>query len=157
MAMNIQEIITTAGGALAAVGGFEAVKWMFNRKSSKRVATAQAEIEEVKADKAQFDFMTSQITYFQNQILVLNEQLSVKDQQMAKKDEQIAVKDEQIARQSEIITKKEERFVEQTELVRRQNTQILDLAKQNESLLAERKLKLCERRNCKERQPQSGY
>lgn len=52
---------------------------------------------------------------------------------------------------------KEERFAEQTEIVRRQTAENLELVKQNAKLLAERELKLCERRNCLQREPQSGY
>lgn len=59
---------------------------------------------------------------------------------------------------------KEQRFAEQTKLVRELNKQLLDkqteigdLLAQKSELLAERKMKLCERRGCRDRQPQSGY
>ncbi len=52
---------------------------------------------------------------------------------------------------------KEERFAEQTELVRKLNSENLELAKKNAMLETERSLKLCLRRNCKDREPQSGY
>ena len=66
---------------------------------------------------------------------------------------------------------KEQRFVEQTNLVRdlnRQmlelNTQLLDkqveignLQSEVSELRAERKMKLCERRGCEKRLPKSGY
>lgn len=52
---------------------------------------------------------------------------------------------------------KEKRFAEQTELVRKQNVENLQLTRENAMLKAERALKLCERRNCGNREPQSGY
>lgn len=55
------------------------------------------------------------------------------------------------------LKEKEERFAAQTELVRKQNTEILELTGENVKLKTERSLKLCERRNCAQREPQSGY
>lgn len=59
---------------------------------------------------------------------------------------------------------KEQRFKEQTDMVRDLNRQLLekqtqigDLQSQVSELLAERKMKLCERRGCQDRQPQSNY
>lgn len=52
---------------------------------------------------------------------------------------------------------KEERFAEQTALVRKLNAEYLELVRENTMLKTERGLKLCERRNCLTREPQSGY
>lgn len=59
---------------------------------------------------------------------------------------------------------KEQRFHEQTQLVRDLNKQLLDKTIENgqlqariSTLEAERAMKLCERRGCIDRQPQSGY
>lgn len=52
---------------------------------------------------------------------------------------------------------KEVRFAEQTELVRKLNAENLELTRDNALLRAERELKLCERRNCPNREPESGY
>lgn len=57
----------------------------------------------------------------------------------------------------EQLQKKEERFAEQTDLVRKLTAENLELTRQNAMLKAERALKLCERRNCGNREPQSGY
>ena len=57
----------------------------------------------------------------------------------------------------EQLQKKEERFAEQTGLVRKLTAENLELTRQNAMLKAERALKLCERRNCGNREPQSGY
>ncbi len=52
---------------------------------------------------------------------------------------------------------KEKRFAEQTELVRKLNIENLELTRKIAMLEAERAMKLCERRNCPTREPQSGY
>ena len=57
----------------------------------------------------------------------------------------------------EQLQKKEERFAEQTDLVRRLTGENLELTRENSMLKIEIALKLCERRNCAQRQPQSGY
>ena len=57
----------------------------------------------------------------------------------------------------EQLHKKEERFAEQTDVVRRLNAENLELVREVTMLKTERGLKLCERRNCLQREPQSGY
>ena len=57
----------------------------------------------------------------------------------------------------EQLQKKEERFAEQTDLVRKLTSENLELTRENAMLKTEKALKLCERRNCAQRQPQSGY
>ncbi len=57
----------------------------------------------------------------------------------------------------EQLQKKEQRFAEQTDLVRKLNAENLELTRDSAMLRAERELKLCERRNCARREPQSGY
>lgn len=59
---------------------------------------------------------------------------------------------------------KEQRFHEQTQLVRELNKQLIDKTVENgtlqariSALEAERAMKLCERRGCRDREPQSGY
>jgi chromosome segregation ATPase len=118
------------------VGGFEFIKWIFTKKSNKRIASAQADIAEIEAETAEFR--------------LLRERLMLADEQLVKKEEQLA--------------KKEERFQEQTELVRDLNRQLLDKANKIGALEAhisrleaERAMKLCEVRACPKRQPQSGY
>lgn len=72
---------------------------------------------------------------------------------------------------NEQMLEKEKRFTEQTERVRDLTRQLIDanrelitaetaageLKARIAALEAERKMKLCERRGCKDRQPQSGY
>ena len=52
---------------------------------------------------------------------------------------------------------KEKRFAEEIEVVRKLTTDNLQLTSENVKLKTERSLKLCERRNCAQREPQSGY
>lgn len=52
---------------------------------------------------------------------------------------------------------KEERFAEQTAHLRAVQAENLELHKRVAMLEAERALKLCERRGCPTREPQSGY
>lgn len=114
---------------IIALGGFEFVKWIANRRSNARIARANAENVELKNEMDEFHF--------------LRERLEFKDKELMEK---------------------EQRFVEQTELVRSLNKQLLDKTIENGSLQArvsaleaERSMKLCERRGCKDRQPQSGF
>lgn len=127
--MNWVELITTMGGFAGVMGGFEGFKWFFNRKHNKRIAQAKADQEEAKANIDEFHYLKERIEIAEAH----NKQ-------------------------------KEERFHEQTLLVRDLNKQLLDKAIENgtlnaeiSALKAERALKLCERRGCKERQPQSGF
>lgn len=127
--MDVQGLLTTLAGAVATLGGFELIKWLFYRKSNSRVAEANADSAELKNEVDEFHF--------------LRERLEFKDKQLMEK---------------------EQRFVEQTELVRSLNKQLLEQTVENgklkaevSELKAERKMKLCERRGCRDRQPQSGY
>lgn len=52
---------------------------------------------------------------------------------------------------------KEKRFAQEIEVVRKLTTENLQLTSENVKLKTERSLKLCERRNCAQREPQSGY
>lgn len=129
----MEEIIITAGSVITSLGGFELVKWIVkwivNRKSNKRVAEANADSVELKNDIDEFHF--------------LKERIEFKDKQLIEK---------------------EERFMKQTEHVMSLNKQLLEqtiengrLKAENSELKAERKMKLCEVRNCLQREPQSGY
>lgn len=108
-------MMSALGGMIVALGGFEAVKWFFTRKSGKR-------IEEAEADRSEFSALREQIVFLQEQLL-----------------------------------KKEERFAEQSNVLRDTTKRELDLTREVTMLKTERSLKLCEKRMCAERQPQSGY
>lgn len=127
--MDIMEVVTMIISIIGALGGFELVKWLLNRKSNSRMAEANADSVELKNDVDEFHF--------------LRERIEFKDKQLLEK---------------------EERFVKQTEHVMQLNKQLLEqtiengkLQAENSALRAERKMKLCEVRNCSSREPQSGY
>lgn len=127
--MEILTLITSFGGVITALGVKELLMWFLNRKTNKRIAAANAENIELKNEVDEFHF--------------LRERLEFKEKEMMEK---------------------EKRFVEQTELVRTLNRQLLDQTIENgklqariSELEAERKMKLCEKRGCIDRQPQSGY
>ncbi len=106
------EIVATI---LTALGGWEMIKYLLNRKTNARKAEAEADLNE--------------FSVLRETVIFLQEQLQ----------------------------KKEERFAEQTDIVRRLTAENLELTRENAMLKAERALKLCERRNCVQREPQSGY
>lgn len=114
---------------IGTLGGFELIKYFLNRKSNSRMAAADADSAELKNDVDEFHF--------------LRERIEFKDKQLLEK---------------------EERFVKQTEHIMQLNRQLLEqtiengkLQAENSALRAERKMKLCEVRNCSAREPQSGY
>lgn len=111
----MKQWVTTLLTATGTLGGWEAIKYLLNRKAAQR-------IEEAKADESEFSVLKETNLFLQQQLKY-----------------------------------KEERFAEQTALVRKQNGEILALTSEIAMLRAERALKLCERRNCATREPQSGY
>lgn len=128
---------------LIAFGGLEFFKWLFTRKQNKRVAEAQA-------DNAEYE-------NYQKQIDRYEERLADKDRIIAEKDARLEDKERKYHDISD-------KYHEQTLLLR--EVQAERLKKEEEcgnykakisELLAERKMKLCERKGCRERQPQSGY
>lgn len=130
--MNWEVILTVLGSTSV----IEGLKWLYQRQSRQRVAEAEADSAQVKAEEDEFHLKRERLQFA---------------------DEQLLAKDKQLAEWSE-------RHYEQTLLLREKNEQLL--AKETElgearaeiaELKAERKMKLCERRGCQQRQPQSGY
>lgn len=111
----MSETITTIVTIISTLGGWEAIRYLINRKTNKRIAEAQAD--------------TSEFSVLRDTVIFLQKQLQ----------------------------DKEVRFAEQTDLVRKLNAENLELTRDSAMLRAERELKLCERRNCPRREPQSGY
>lgn len=121
--------IETIVTIITALGGLELIKWLYTRKAKKKVEEAEAEIARIKADADEYHLLRERIQFLNQDIL-----------------------------------DKEVRFVEQTKHVRELNRELLDKEKEIgnykakiSELEAERKMKLCERRGCANRQPQSGY
>ena len=97
------------------MGGWEAIRYVINRKSNAR-------IKEAEADGSEFSVLRDTILFLQQQL-----------------------------------HDKEKRFAEQTDIVRKQTAENIELTRENAMLKTERALKICERRNCGNREPQSGY
>jgi len=111
----MKEIMITIASVLGTLGGWEAIKYLLNRKTNTRKAEAEAD--------------SSEFSVLRDTVIFLEQQLQ----------------------------QKEERFAEQTNLVRKLTNENLELVRENAMLKTERGLKLCERRNCLNREPQSGY
>ena len=131
------------GLILGTVGGFETIKWLVTRKSSKRVEKAQA-------DNAEYESYQKQIDRYE-------ERLADKDKIITEKDAQLIDKERKYHDISD-------KYHEQTLLLREVQAKLLkkeeecgDKKAKISELLAERKMKLCERKGCGERMPQSGY
>lgn len=72
-------------------------------------------------------------------------------------DSEFGVLRKQVEFLQEQLLKKEERFAAQTDVLRATTARELELTRKVATLETERGLKLCERRNCLQREPQSGY
>lgn len=72
-------------------------------------------------------------------------------------DSEFGVLRKQIEFLQEQLLKEEERFAAQTDVLRATTARELELTRKVSVLQTERGLKLCERRNCANREPQSGY
>jgi hypothetical protein len=114
---------------VGALGGLELIKWLYTRKSKAKVEEAEAEVARVRADADEYH--------------LIRERLDLLNKDMIEK---------------------EKRFMEQTNHVRELNRQLIDkeveignYKAEISALKAERQMKLCERRGCQQRQPQSGY
>lgn len=125
----IEKIVPLVVSMLLALGGFEGIKWVINWGSNKRIAKATAEHTEIKSDTDEFH--------------LLRERLELADRQLLEK---------------------EQRFYEQTDELRKTTGELLaaerrisELNGEVSELKAERRMKLCEKRNCAQREPQSGY
>lgn len=136
MDINLTEIATTVGVVLTSIGGFEFIKWFFFRKSNKKKLEEELRQEEMETKKSKIEADSLEFRHLQERIKFAELQL----------------------------LEKEKRFHEQTEVLRETNRQLLDrtiehgeLKAEISALKAERKLKLCERKGCKQRVPQSDY
>lgn len=114
---------------LVAMGGWELVKWLLTRRANKKIATATADQAEIQTEEAEFVYLRKRIEFSEQQL-----------------------------------AEKEQRFSEQTAVLRQAQRELLDMTiakgkaeARVAALEAERSMKLCERRGCAQRQPQSGY
>lgn len=127
--MEINDIVTMVVSVVGALGGFELVKWLLNRKSNSRVAEANADSVELKNDVDEFHFLKERIEF---------------------KDKQLIEKEERFVKQNELVMQLNKQLLEQAIEIGRLKAEVSELK-------AERNMKLCEVRNCTKREPQSGY
>lgn len=137
--MTITEILTI----VTTVGGSGLIQWFFNRKVQRQIDevklrqdTALSEQEETKSNVAEFHYWK----------------------------ERTEIAEEHNTQLTERWHEEMKRYHDQTLLVRDQNKQLLeradkiaDLKAEISELKAERAMKLCERKGCGQRIPQSGY
>lgn len=100
---------------ITALGGWEALRYLLNRKTNHRK-------EEAEADNVEFNVLRETTDFLQSQLKA-----------------------------------KEERFAEQTDLVRKQNLEILDLIKEKAKLEMDLQKYKCVIKVCAKRDPQNGY
>lgn len=100
---------------ITALGGWEALRYLLNRKTNHRK-------EEAEADNVEFNVLRETTDFLQSQLKA-----------------------------------KEERFAEQTDLVRKQNLEILGLIKEKAKLEMDLQKYKCVIKGCAKRDPQNGY
>ncbi len=59
--MNWENLITTIVGLLGALGGWEGVKYLINRKSNKRINESEADKKEIETDSDEFHLYKERI------------------------------------------------------------------------------------------------
>ena len=138
--MDWSGIVTSVVSLIAALGGLEFLKWLWTRKSKARMAAAEADVAELKAEKDEY--------------YLLRERLEFMDKLIIDKDKQY----------NELRDLTNKRYDEQTSHLRKVQGQLNEEIKNNgllsaeiAALKAERAMKLCQVRNCSRREPQSGY
>lgn len=130
------EIITIVVSSIVGGSIVGTLNWWITRKSKAKEAESNAELAEVTTEKEEFHYLKERIEVAESH----NKQLD------------------------EMLLGERTRYHEQTLLVRRLNDDLIkraddiaDLKSEISALRAERAMKLCERKGCKQRQPQSGY
>lgn len=127
--MEIGTIITNTITMITALGGLEFMKWLWTRKSNARLAAAEANAAELKAEKDEY--------------YLLRERLEFMDKQMIEKEQRFN-------EQTNLLRDTNRQLLEQ---IKENGLLSAKIA----SLEAERAIKLCQVRNCTLREPQSGY
>lgn len=130
--MDWQTLISFVG----CVGGLEAIKWFFNRKATMKKAEAEAEAAQIKAEEDEFHLK--------------KERLKFQDEQLLEREQRYADLSAKYYEQTLLVRKLNEQAIEREQLIGQLKAEVAELK-------AERAMKLCERRGCAQRQPQSGY
>lgn len=113
--MEATAIIEILATIVAALGGWEAIRYFINRKTNKRK-------EEAEADSIEFNVLKNALEFLQVQF-----------------------------------NEKEIRFVEQTERLRKWQSDYYDLMKEKQAIELELQRFRCVRPKCANREPQNGY
>ncbi len=99
--MNWENLLTTIVGLLGVLGGWEAVKYLLNRKSNKRISESEADKREIEADAAKFHLYEERIEELRTTNAELNKQNLELIKTGAKKDEIIEAKNAEIQKSQE--------------------------------------------------------
>ena len=123
------EWYSTIIAIIGSLGGVELFRWLLTRRATKRQAEATATTAEIQSEEAEFLYLRKRIEFNEQQLV-----------------------------------EKEKRFAEQTAVLRQVQSDLHKMTIENgklsaeiAALKAERAMKLCERKGCAQRQPQSGY
>lgn len=134
--MSIEQIAAIVATVMGAFGGLELFKWLYTRRSKRKESMANAEKAEAEADKVAVEVESMEIKNREDEFHLLWERLRYKDEELVGKDK---------------------RITELVDIMLAKTMENGELSARIRELEAERKMKLCERRGCVERQPQSGY
>lgn len=133
-AMN--DLIVQITAIVGAFGGLELIKWLYNRKPSRKKAAAEASAVEADAEKTEIEALRGTIETLVETIKVKHDNNDWLQQQLQSK---------------------EERFAEQTQLVRRLNSEVLELTQKLADEILAHKMDECKDRDCPFRQPPKAY
>lgn len=114
---------------LTVLGGWDAVKYLLNRKANRKLEAAQADTAQAQADSADAQASADEFHTLREYNEFLQRQLQ----------------------------QKEERFTEQTDRLRKSQDNEFAQMKQIRDLQLELATKRCEVQHCGKRQPQNGY
>lgn len=127
--MNWEIIVSMAVSVVGALGGVEFIKWWYNRDEEREKA-------ELAAEKAEISALRDTIETLREAIRLKHDNNEWLQQQMQAK---------------------EERFVEQTQLVRKLNSEVLDLTQKLANETFAHKFDECQDRKCPFREPPKPY
>lgn len=100
--MNWENLLTTIVGLLGALGGWEGIKYIINRKSNKRINDSEADKKEIEADAAKFHLYEERIEELRAANAELNKQNYELIKACEEKEKIIADKTSEIRRLNEL-------------------------------------------------------
>lgn len=129
----IIELISIFATIVTALGGFELIKWWYNRKSNKRLAVATADTAETTAEQNEWALLERREQFMQSQLVLKEERIADLTERLREERERVLALKDQLA-DAEISHQKEVAELK------------LELA-----------VKRCDRKRCKQRIPPNGY